>query len=122
MRAAMLTVHGHALPSARITARTKWTPTARRYLAWQQTVADYCVTLPADSRGFREAITLGLTFYFCKRKHGDLTNLVKAVEDGLQHGGLIVNDKAVRELHARIAYCEFEAHERVEIIIQEGTP
>lgn len=112
-----LTIPGHAKPSVRITARSKWTPQAKAYLAWQNTVATCCMTIrprPVPWNGIR----MTFDFYVYGKRHGDLTNLTKSTEDGLQYGGLIANDKAVREIHARLFSCP-PADERVEVTLDE---
>jgi len=111
-----ITVPGHARPSVRITERSKWSKRAKAYLAWQKHVAEYCKGPSVPW----EAIYAQYTFYFHNRRHGDLVNLVKSTEDGIQYGGLIKNDKAVRECHARILYCPSPEEERVEIVLSEA--
>lgn len=113
-----ITVPGRARPSVRITGRSKWTKAAKAYLAWQRKVAECCegIKRPVPWKD----IYIQYTFYFCNRRHGDLTNLVKSTEDGLQYGRLIENDRAVRESHARLLYCSSPDEERVEIVVSEA--
>jgi Holliday junction resolvase RusA-like endonuclease len=40
-------------------------------------------------------VELTCRFFFRDGRHGDLSNLIKAVEDGLQFGGVIKNDRQV---------------------------
>lgn len=113
-----LTIPGRARPSVRITGRSKWSKSARSYLDWQKHVAEQCngIERPVPWT----AIYTQYTFYFCNRKHGDLTNLIKSTEDGLQYGRLIENDRAVRECHARLCYVSSADQERVEITVSEA--
>jgi crossover junction endodeoxyribonuclease RusA len=120
MNSVTLTVYGHAKPSVRITKATKWSKSARGYLDWQALVADYCKTIKGRPVPWK-AIRLDFTFYFLNRRHGDLTNVIKSTEDGLQYGHLIENDRAVRETHGRLSYCKTSADERVEITVSEFT-
>lgn len=59
-----------------------------------------------------------VVFYFANRRHGDLTNCWKAVEDGLQYGGVIPNDKQVRQVTMRYEYVHSVEDECVEVILE----
>ena len=63
-------------------------------------------------------LKLTCKFFFKDRRHGDLSNLIKAVKDGFQYGQAFNNDKQI------IRYGEdtgiyYDAEERAEIIIDE---
>lgn len=113
-----LTIPGRARPSVRITGRMKFSKAARAYLDWQKHVAECCKGIPRPVPW--DAIYAQYTFYFRNRKHGDLTNIIKSTEDGLQYGKLIENDRAVRECHGRILYVQSADEERVEVVLSEA--
>lgn len=116
-----LVIPGHARPSARITERGKWSRAAQGYLAWQRYVAETAIAaIPGPKPLPWTQFRLRITFYFCNRKRGDLTNLVKAIEDGLQYGRIIKNDNAVVDCHGRICSVPGAADERVEIELEEA--
>lgn len=112
-----LVVRGHARPSVRITERSKWTPAARRYLEWQNTVAHSCLKLREIPVRWKR-IRVSYVFWVHNRR-ADLTNIIKSTEDGLVHGHLMVDDRAVVETHARVFSCS-EKDERVEILVEEA--
>jgi Holliday junction resolvase RusA-like endonuclease len=112
-----LVIPGRARPSVRITGRAKWTKAARAYLEWQKHVASFCA--PHKTVPWR-AICISYTFYLSNRKHGDLTNLIKSTEDGIQYGKLIENDRYVVESHGRIVYVRAQDEERVEVTVSEA--
>lgn len=112
-----LTIPGRPVPAQRMTRKTKWTKRARRSLEYQESVA---WEWKAVAKGLKLEGSLKLTvkFYFKDRRHGDLSNLVKAIEDGLQYGQAFDNDKQI------IRYGEgtgiyYDDEERAEIIIEE---
>jgi len=86
-------IHERAIPKARMTHRSKWSTTARKTLDFQRRVADQ-VALCAMAR-YKGPVCLTVRFYFASRKHGDLKNLIGAVEDALQYGEVILNDKQI---------------------------
>ena len=67
---------------------------ARRALEYQEFVA-WCARAAAGSLSFSGQVELTCRFFFRDGRHGDLSNLVKAIEDGLQYGGVIENDRQV---------------------------
>ena len=96
-------VPGRAIPAARMTQRSKFAcARARKSLEFQEFVA-WCARAaarrPAAARPpalpFRGPVELTCRFFFRDGRHGDLSNLIKAIEDGLQFGGVIENDRQV---------------------------
>ena len=91
-------VPGRPIPAARMTQRSKFASArAKRALEFQQFVA-WCARAAAASPAalpLRGPVELTCRFFFRDGRHGDLSNLVKAVEDGLQYGGVIENDRQV---------------------------
>lgn len=110
-----LTIPGKPVPAQRMTQKTKWTKRAKRSLEYQKTIAWEWKAI-AKGRKFEGPIKLSAKFYFHDKKHGDLSNLIKAVEDGLQYGNAFDNDKQI----VRYGECGiyFEGEPRVEIILE----
>ena len=87
------TVPGKPVPKARITQKSKWTPKAKRSLAYQECVG-WCAkdaklpTLAGD-------VELTVKIYQESRGLADLSNIIKAVEDGLQHARIVENDRQI---------------------------
>lgn len=93
-------VPGRPVPAKRMTRRGKWSPRARAGLDYQAAVA---WAAKAAHRGALDGeLELSVRFVFSDRRHGDLSNLVKAVEDGVQYSGIIANDKQI----VRYGRCE----------------
>lgn len=86
-------VPGHPVPKARMTQRTKWGRREQASLAYQRSVAEYAQL--ACPIGIVEPVRLTVRFYVRGGHRGDLANLIKAVEDGLQYGKVIVNDRQI---------------------------
>ena len=84
-------VPGKPKPAARMTQKSKWNKRSQDSLACQATVGWFAQSIST----FNGPVRLTCKFYFKNKVHGDLSNLVKAVEDGLQYAGKIPNDKHV---------------------------
>jgi Holliday junction resolvase RusA-like endonuclease len=114
-------VPGRAIPAARMTQRSKFAcARARRSLEFQEFVA-WCARAAAARRPalpFRGPVELTCRFFFRDGRHGDLSNLIKAIEDGLQFGGVIENDRQVIRYGpgTGIYYAE---EERTEVRVRE---
>ena len=111
-----LTILGRPVPAQRMTQKTKWTRRSRRSLEYQESVAWEWKAV--GKRKLEGPLKLTCKFFFKDRRHGDLSNLIKAVEDGLQYGQAFNNDKQI------IRYGEgtgiyYDDEERAEIIIEE---
>jgi crossover junction endodeoxyribonuclease RusA len=87
-------VPGRAIPAARMTQRSKFAcARARKSLKFQEFIA-WCARAEAKGRPpFSGPVELTCRFFFKDARHGDLSNLIKAIEDGLQFGGVIENDR-----------------------------
>lgn len=87
-------VLGRPVPAQRMTQGSKWSKRARKSLEYQEQVAweAKAAGIPCTDR----EVKLTVRFYFNNKKHGDLSNLIKSIEDGLQYGGIFKNDKQVR--------------------------
>jgi Holliday junction resolvase RusA-like endonuclease len=99
---------------------------AKRSLEFQEFVA-WCARAAAARRPaaarppalpFRGPVQLTCRFFFRDARHGDLSNLIKAIEDGLQFGGVIENDRQVIRYGpgTGIYYAE---EERTEVRVRE---
>ena len=112
-----ITIPGRPVPAQRMTQKTKWTRRSRRSLEYQKQIAwEYKVV--AKALKLEGPLKLTAKFFFRDKRHGDLSNLIKAVEDGLQYGQAFNNDKQI------IRYGEgtgiyYDDEERAEIIIEE---
>ena len=80
-----LTIPGRPVPAQRMTQKTKWTKRARKSLDYQEEVSWGWKAI-SKGRKFKGDIKLSAKFYFNDKRHGDLSNLIKAIEDGLQYG------------------------------------
>jgi Holliday junction resolvase RusA-like endonuclease len=62
-----------------------------------------------------------MRIYIQGKRHGDLSNYIKIVEDGLQYAGVIPNDKKIIRYGegTGIYYIDNKEQERVEIEIEE---
>jgi len=86
-------IPGKPVPKARTTQKSKWSPRAKRSLAYQDKVG-WCAKaakLPQISGDVE------LTIKICQGSRGqaDLSNIIKAIEDGLQYAGVLENDRQV---------------------------
>jgi Holliday junction resolvase RusA-like endonuclease len=108
-----------------MTQRSKYAdPAAKRYLAYRNEVAMAALQIrgrPLSWPHIRAEITVYLYSKSgpLKGKRGDADNLAKAVVDGLQHGGVFLNDRCVTALLVLLRPCESPAEERVEVKLTE---
>lgn len=100
MRSVAFTVPGKPRPAVRMTQRGKWSQRSRSGLDYQRAVA--WAAKAAKAQPMRGAVELSCVFVFADRRHGDLSNLVKAIEDGIQYSGVVSNDKQI----VRYGRCE----------------
>lgn len=87
------TVPGRPVPKVRMTQNSKWSPRAKRCLAYQEVVAWHAKAAKIPQL----TGDIELTVRICRgsRGVGDLDNIVKSIQDGLQHSGVIKNDRQV---------------------------
>lgn len=111
-----LIVPGRPVPAQRMTQKSKWTERAQKSLNYQEKIA-WAWKAKAQGKKLEGSLKLSCRFYFNDRKHGDLSNLVKAVEDGLQYGDAFDNDKQIREYGKSGIF--YDNNPRVEIKIEE---
>jgi|SRR5699024_8866611 len=110
------TVPGRAIPAVRMTQRSKFTPRARRYLAYKNQVA---WTAKAGFKGkiTSKPVELNAKFYIHGNRRGDLDNLYKSIADGLNKV-VYKDDRQVISMNAQLFNCE-ESEQRVEVNIHE---
>lgn len=123
------TVPGRPVPAVRMTQRSKWSPPAQRSLAYQQTVAYAALAahLPRPLPWEWVGLTLRIYLRAIKQKGqirlplnaGDWDNYAKAVQDGLQHAGVLANDRCVIAGQVRLVPCLHDEDQRVEIELRE---
>lgn len=94
-----LWIPGLPVPQLRMTQRSRWGCRAKVSLGYQQAVAWRAKgELPRPWPTAEDRIGVGLTFLMPEPFRADLDNLVKAVLDGLQYGGVVPNDRQVDKL------------------------
>ncbi len=115
-----IVIPGRPVPAARMTQKTKWvSERAKRSLNYERTIAWYakkeCIPV------LKKFILLTTRIYIQGKRHGDLSNYIKIVEDGLQYAGVIPNDKKIIRYGegTGIYYISNKEQERVEIEIEE---
>ncbi len=114
---AFFVVPGRPVPAQRMTQKSKFaSPRARLSLEYQKLVA--LCALAAKAPKFTGPVQLTCRFFFKSRQHGDLSNLVKAIEDGLQYGGVIKNDRQVLR-YGEGTGIYYDSEERAEVWIEE---
>ncbi|MFW6145527.1 MAG: RusA family crossover junction endodeoxyribonuclease [bacterium] len=112
-----LTIPGRPVPAQRMTQKSKWSKRARRSLDYQEKVAwEFKAAAPGTK--LEGPLKLTAKFYFADRRHGDLSNLIKAIEDGLQYGQAFENDKQIKK-YGEGTGIYFENEERAEVVIEE---
>lgn len=110
-------IPGRPIPAQRMTRQSKnLSPRAKRSLAYQKLVA--LAAWSARVPEFVGPVKLTCRFFFADRKHGDLSNCVKAVEDGLQYGGILKNDRQVLR-YGEGTGIYYGPEERAEVWIEE---
>ena len=107
-------VPGRPVPAVRMTQRGKWVrPEAQRYLEYKQFIGWVAKTY------VREILTgevrLHVEAYVDKGRPGDLDNIIKSIQDGL-NGIAWKDDCQVVEIHAKR---HKGVPERVEVAIRE---
>lgn len=115
-----IVVPGRPVPAARMTQKNKWVSArAQRSLAYQQTIAWYAKA--AQIPVLEGLLSLTVKIYVFGKKHGDLSNYIKAVEDGLQYAGVIPNDKQIVRYGegTGIYYVDDKGKEKMEIEIEK---
>lgn len=109
-------VPGRAVPAQRMTRKSKWTKRSKKSLEYQESVA--WEAKAAKIPVLEGPVQLTARFYFRNKVHGDLSNCIKAVEDGLQYGGIVKNDKQIIRYGETTGIYYADGDERAEIEIE----
>jgi len=110
------TVPGRPVPAQRMTKRSKWIGRARKSLNYQTKVA-WCAKA-AGAKELKGDLCLTVRFYFRDKRHGDLSNLIKAIEDGLQYGQVMENDRQIKQ-YGQGTGIYFDKDERAEVELRK---
>lgn len=110
-------IPGRPVPAQRMTQKTKWNKRAQRSLAYQKQIAWEWKAV-ARAVTLKGPLKLTAKFYFRDKRHGDLSNLIKAVEDGLQYANAFENDKQILR-YGKDTGIYYDSEERAEIMIEE---
>jgi Holliday junction resolvase RusA-like endonuclease len=109
-----------------MTRNTKWSPSAKRSLAYQQVVATVAVAAIKPLPLTWEYVRVAITIYLKVNKRGELPgnrgdfdNYCKSVCDGIQYGGVFINDRCITSGVIEVEPCLTEAEERVEVELSE---
>ncbi len=108
-------VPGRPVPAQRMTKGTKWTQRAQKSLEYQRLVA--VAARAAGLPTILGPVQLTCRFFFRDGRHGDLSNLVKSVEDGLQYAGVLLNDRQVMRYGQGTGIYR-DKNERAEVILE----
>jgi len=110
-------VPGRAIPVVRMTQRSKFTPRARRYLAYKNQVA---WTAKASFKGkpTKKDVQVHVDIYLNGGLQGDVDNYFKSIADSLNEV-VYEDDRQVKEIFARKIECDSDADERVEVTVYE---
>lgn len=115
-RRVFFVVPGRPVPAQRMTQRGKFLPKAKRALEYQKLVA--LCAWRAKAPQFSGWVRLTCRFWFRNARHGDLSNLIKAIEDGLQYAGVLRNDRQVVRYGAGTGIY-YGPEERAEVVVEE---
>lgn len=115
-----ITVPGRPVPKVRMTQKSKWSPRARKCLNYQERIAGEAMVARSKLKAKKLEGPLELTvrLFFSDKRHGDLSNYVKCVEDSLQYGQLFDNDKQIL-WYGEGTGIYYSSMERVEITVLE---
>ncbi|MBO8127480.1 MAG: RusA family crossover junction endodeoxyribonuclease [Firmicutes bacterium] len=123
MASYQITVPGRPVPKVRMTQRSKWSPRAQASLQYQERVAWSAKAQTRHAQLFGP-VRLSVWVYLRPTQRGllpenrpDLSNVIKAIEDGLQYGGIVKNDRQIIE-YGMSGY-RLDYNERVEITLEE---
>ena len=114
-----LIIPGRPVPHVRMTQRSKYSePQAQRYLGYKEQVGWYAraARVPFIAAG---PAALESYFYLCGGQTPDLSNLIKAIEDGLNTIAY-KDDKQIDYIVARRIWVPQKSQERAEIYVTEG--
>jgi crossover junction endodeoxyribonuclease RusA len=111
------TIPGPPVPKVRMTQKTKWRGRARRSLDYQEYIA-WCATA-AKVPMFKGHVELTVKICLGSRGRADLSNLIKAVEDGIEYAGVVDNDRQILRYGPGTGIYLGFREEQVEIKVRE---
>ena len=111
------TVPGRPIPAVRMTQRSKFTPRARRYLAYKQqvgwTARQHFKGQPTD-----KPVCVEIKIYLHKGIQGDVDNYFKSIADSLNKI-VYKDDRQIKMIKASKIECSSKDDERVEVRVYE---
>lgn len=84
-----------ALPKMRMTQGSKWSKSASRYLAYQETLAWEMKKARMEMAVIDEPVIMRYEVYLPHRRLSDIDNLQKGIADALQMAGILANDNLI---------------------------
>lgn len=112
-----ITVPGRAIPAVRMTQRSKFTPRARRYLAYKNQVA-WIAKAGFNGKITKRDVGIKMDVYLNGGNQGDVDNYFKSIADSLNKV-VYEDDRQVKEMFARKIECDSDKEERVEVTVYE---
>lgn len=110
-------VPGRAIPAVRMTQRSKYTPRARRYLAYKNQIA-WVARSEYKGDPTNKPVGIVLNVYLNGGVQGDIDNYFKSIADALNKI-VYQDDRQIKEMSARKIECESTKDERVEVTVYE---
>lgn len=111
------TVPGRAIPAVRMTQRSKYTPRARRYLAYKNQVGwiarQHFKGNPTD-----KPVAVEIKVYLHRGVQGDVDNYFKSIADSLNKI-VFKDDRQIQTIVASKIECNSKDDERVEVKVHE---
>lgn len=108
------TIPGRAIPAVRMTQRSKFTPRAKRYLAYKNQVAWVACSV-SKRKPTKKDVGIEMDVYLNGGTQGDIDNYFKSIADALNKV-VYEDDRQVREIVGRKVEDE---NERVEVFVYE---
>ena len=115
MKICNFSVPGRAIPAVRMTQRSKYTRQAKRYLAYKKQVA-WIARSNYKKKPVSSDVGVNVNIYLKGGNQGDIDNYFKSITDSLNKI-IYIDDRQVKEMHARKLDCESEKDERVEVVV-----
>src|SRR5690625_2757815 len=117
MKLCNFSIPGRAIPAVRMTQRSKYTRQAKRYLAYKNQIA-WIARSNYRQKPVSSDVGISLDIYLKGGNQGDINNYFKSISDSLNKI-IYIDDRQVKEMHARKLDCECESEERVEVVVYE---
>ena len=95
----IVTIPLRPMAAPRMTQRSKWQPRNQEYLAWKEAVGLVLGQAMKGQEPVTGPVALSVLFSYRGRSPGDLSNLLKAIEDAANRI-LWVDDRQIRRVEA----------------------